>query len=441
MNLLATDTAGRTTLFEALAAPTAGPSDDAPDAQSFETVLRQPEEPRTPADASGAAPESCPPPPPETEPEEKAAAKDEDNDQEQAEQQDDQANAAAVLVVPVATQPELPAVVAGDAEQESASPLEQVESSASAAAIDPDAVATTADAQEVTIADAEAETQTAALDMPEAGDDKLAAVAKEVSVTSEVLPSDAITTTTEADQQPPGDSDEAPAERESPVPSSETRDQNSQLQTALAEIANSQSALENAATPAPAGEPLSTTAASGATPQVAPPQAGRLPPELLAAAGSRPAAQAQPVTVDAARLIQRVARAFAATGDGTGEVRIRLSPPELGALRLDVRVQDGAMIARLETETAAARTTLIENLPALRERLAEQGVRIERFDVELMQRHGGGSSEQPADRRPPDQPAPQPALRERRLPQVADGVVARSVRTSELDARQLNVIV
>jgi flagellar hook-length control protein FliK len=147
------------------------------------------------------------------------------------------------------------------------------------------------------------------------------------------------------------------------------------------------------------------------------------------------------VTVDAARLIQRVARAFAATGDGTGEVRIRLSPPELGALRLDVRVQDGAMIARLETETAAARTTLIENLPALRERLAEQGVRIERFDVELMQRHGGGSPEQPADRRPPDQPPPQSTVRERRLPQVADGVVARTARTNELDARQLNVIV
>ncbi len=167
----------------------------------------------------------------------------------------------------------------------------------------------------------------------------------------------------------------------------------------------------------------------------------RLPTEILVDAAARPAAAEQPVTVDSARLLHRVARAFAAAQDGSGEVRLRLSPPELGALRLDVRVQDGAMVARLETETSAARTALIDNLPALRERLSEQGVRIERFEVNLMQRDASGTPDRPADRQPPEQPVHQPAVRSRRLPQVAEGVVARSTQHTDHDLRRLNVVV
>jgi flagellar hook-length control protein FliK len=104
-----------------------------------------------------------------------------------------------------------------------------------------------------------------------------------------------------------------------------------------------------------------------------------------------------------------VARAFAAAQERDGEVRLRLSPPELGSLRLRVQVQDGALVARLEAETSAARTALIDNLPALRERLAEQGVRIERFDVDLMQRHGGGTPDRPGGQQRDVEPLVRPA--------------------------------
>lgn len=182
--------------------------------------------------------------------------------------------------------------------------------------------------------------------------------------------------------------------------------------------------------------PINTTAAS-ASPQ----PTTRLPTEMLVDPTARPAAAEQPVTVDSARLLHRVARAFAAAQDGSGEVRLRLSPPELGALRLDVRVQDGTLVARLETETSAARTALIDNLPALRERLAEQGVRIERFEVNLTQRDASGTPDRPADRQPPEQPSPQPAQRTRRLPQVAEGVIARHSLYADHDLRRLNVVV
>ena len=95
-------------------------------------------------------------------------------------------------------------------------------------------------------------------------------------------------------------------------------------------------------------------------------------------------------TRDQARFVQRVTRAIQASRERDGEVRLRLSPPELGALRLEVRLQGNQMSAFIEAETAAARNLLRENLPLLRERLAEQGIQIQNFDVELL------------DRRPPD---------------------------------------
>ena len=133
----------------------------------------------------------------------------------------------------------------------------------------------------------------------------------------------------------------------------------------------------------------------------------RLPGQLLAQSEG-PAPRRGAIEVDASRLLSRVARAFAAAQERDGEVHLRLSPPELGSLRLEVRIQDGAMIAHLEAETEAARTAIVENLPALRERLAEQGVRIERFDVDLMQRQSTGTPNQSGGGQ---QDASQPAQR------------------------------
>jgi len=121
-------------------------------------------------------------------------------------------------------------------------------------------------------------------------------------------------------------------------------------------------------------------AASGSVPR------SRLPAAVLV---REPAPARGALHIDSARLLNRVARAFTAAQQQGGEIQLRLSPPELGALRLVVQIEDRALVAHLEAETPAARTALIDNLPVLRERLAEQGVRIHRFDVDLMQRHAG----------------------------------------------------
>ncbi len=84
-----------------------------------------------------------------------------------------------------------------------------------------------------------------------------------------------------------------------------------------------------------------------------------------------------------ARLVQRVSRAVASAQQRGGPLRLRLSPPELGSLRLEVTVEKGVLSAKIEAESQMARAVLLDNLPQLRDRLSEQGVQIENFDVDV----------------------------------------------------------
>lgn len=110
------------------------------------------------------------------------------------------------------------------------------------------------------------------------------------------------------------------------------------------------------------------------------------------------------------RLIQRVSRSFARLGATGGSIALRLHPPQLGTLNVQVRIEGRSMTAKLTTESAAAREAILESLPVLRSRLAEQGFEISQFQVEVADSStdaSGGhnrqpnSFDQPADRRPP----------------------------------------
>ena len=90
--------------------------------------------------------------------------------------------------------------------------------------------------------------------------------------------------------------------------------------------------------------------------------------------------------------MQRVARAFQAADDEGGQIRLRLSPPELGSMKLEITMHGGTMTAHVETETSAARNMLLDNLPALRQRLADQNIKIGQFDVDLKDQSGGGTA-------------------------------------------------
>ena len=143
--------------------------------------------------------------------------------------------------------------------------------------------------------------------------------------------------------------------------------------------------------------------------------------------------------VERVRFVQRVAKAFQSAADRGGPLRLRLSPPELGALRLEITVRGGAMTARLEAETPAARTLLLDGLPALRERLAQQDINVERFDVDLM---GQSPNDSPQTRDGSPNSHGQASLPPRNrnaAAAVAAPVVAPAANTSRGDGR-LNVI-
>jgi flagellar hook-length control protein FliK len=97
--------------------------------------------------------------------------------------------------------------------------------------------------------------------------------------------------------------------------------------------------------------------------------------------------------VDPARFIGRVAKAFQTANERDGSVQLRLSPPDLGSLKLQLTVKDGVMSAALETDNANARRLLLDHLPALRDRLAEQNIRVDRFDVDVRQEGNSGGAQ------------------------------------------------
>jgi flagellar hook-length control protein FliK len=101
--------------------------------------------------------------------------------------------------------------------------------------------------------------------------------------------------------------------------------------------------------------------------------------------------------LNSVRFVQRVERAFAAMGDRGGIMRLKLSPPELGSVRIEITINKGQMKARLEAETKEAKNLLLENLPALRERLAQQNIKIQKFDVDLRDPSSGGMFQQTAN--------------------------------------------
>src|SRR4029079_8433682 len=59
--------------------------------------------------------------------------------------------------------------------------------------------------------------------------------------------------------------------------------------------------------------------------------------------------------VDVARFVNRVAKAVQTAGDRDGLVQLRLSPPELGSLKIQLTVKDGVMSAALEADNSNPR--------------------------------------------------------------------------------------
>ncbi len=105
-------------------------------------------------------------------------------------------------------------------------------------------------------------------------------------------------------------------------------------------------------------------------------------------ASQHPAPQAPPPppptteTPEQAANLARVARALrSALNQQGGSVTMRLSPPELGLVKISLQVQHGVVSASFEAEQESVRHLLSSQLGQLRESLQSQGLTVERVDV------------------------------------------------------------
>ena len=146
-----------------------------------------------------------------------------------------------------------------------------------------------------------------------------------------------------------------------------------------------QATAKVAAAAANAGRATSASSPTGLTSNVQ--STARATSPVAEAAGKKPTTPSKhsqaSEAVNRAKLIQRVSKAFQHLGPDGGHVRLRLAPAELGTVRLEMRMNDRRIQARVVAESEAAGSALREHLPELRQRLESQGIQIERFEIEV----------------------------------------------------------
>lgn len=131
------------------------------------------------------------------------------------------------------------------------------------------------------------------------------------------------------------------------------------------------------------GSAFSTTAASpSSTGGTSPLSAGS-----ENSASSSPVSQGETGSADPVRnqFAQRVVEAVRSAVSGQRSFRVRLQPPELGVLQVEISREDGLLIARLEVQTTAARQALTDNLAHLKASLQRHGVSLDRVEIQLDQ--------------------------------------------------------
>ena len=98
-----------------------------------------------------------------------------------------------------------------------------------------------------------------------------------------------------------------------------------------------------------------------------------------------PAAPAGPVIdvkqVD--QLVERISTAVKQSHSTGQQLKIRLSPPELGTLQIEVSLKNGEYTAKLEVQNRHAQKVINDNIAQLKEALSKTGVSLDRIDVHI----------------------------------------------------------
>ncbi len=103
-------------------------------------------------------------------------------------------------------------------------------------------------------------------------------------------------------------------------------------------------------------------------------------------------------------MADRVASALNNGFSSGGELRVRVEPPALGKVQIQVQADAGSISARIEVQTPAAQKTLLDNISMLHDAIGQTGATVGRIEIEVApqqqnandanQRDGGSGREQ-----------------------------------------------
>ena len=115
-------------------------------------------------------------------------------------------------------------------------------------------------------------------------------------------------------------------------------------------------------------------------------------PLTTTASGPTAAPQIAPDTLQPDPNVARVMRGMhGVLNQNGGSVTLRLSPPEMGVVRIEMQINNGTVNAQLHTEHESARTLLNQQLGQLRHALESQGLSVERLNVQTISQDNNAS--------------------------------------------------
>ncbi|HPQ69730.1 MAG TPA: flagellar hook-length control protein FliK [bacterium] len=104
--------------------------------------------------------------------------------------------------------------------------------------------------------------------------------------------------------------------------------------------------------------------------------------EAMTVKPAAPAATTEVTIENVERVVRMVNQQMVRrAADGGGTMRLRLDPPELGRVKLEVTVEQQHVRAQAVVESGQVRQVLMEHLPDLKQQLAQQGMQLDQFDV------------------------------------------------------------
>lgn len=110
---------------------------------------------------------------------------------------------------------------------------------------------------------------------------------------------------------------------------------------------------------------------------------GKANPEIQTTAEIKEADAPLRARVQEQVLDTAVARVSLAIRDKVSHARIRLDPPSLGRMDMELRVEDGTLTAKVKVESVWVKEAITTNLKELHDALEEHGVKVEEFSVDV----------------------------------------------------------